>query len=667
MKIFKKILIANRGEIAVRIMKTAAKLNVKTVAVYAENDSDSMHVEMADESYSIGDGALQDTYLNIDKIIAIAKRAECDAIHPGYGFLSENSRFVLACNNANIVFIGPDAESMRLMGDKIRARDIADKAGVPISKGLTGSSLDILEHIGEISFPVLVKASAGGGGKGMRIVHTAAELPSALEATSREASTYFGDGTVYVEKFLEDPRHIEIQILADQFGNAVYLFERECSIQRRYQKIIEEAPSPTLTPELRHKMGMAAVELVKGIAYRNAGTIEFLVDKNMQFYFLEMNTRIQVEHPVTELITVIDIVQEQLFIAAGNQLRFSQADLNISGHAIECRIYAENPEQNFLPSPGKLSLYVEPKGENIRIDAALNKAVEIRSQYDPMIAKLVVWGEDRENAIRRMNFALRNFKIQGIKTNIPYLIKLVENKQYQANEISTKFCDNYTDHIITEIKSEKDGFGYYIPFMVYWIYTTTKKSSIDNQQSVWKHVGYWRNLMHARLIFDNLEINALFSVINQKEYDFAFDNQIFKIILNKWLANKFEFTINGEYYSACVSEDHNGHGYVSMNGLIYTFTRNDRLFDNLSFADFMSISGKNSDRIVSPMPGKIIKINVNQGDMVTKGQVLLIVEAMKMENSITAPFDGTIEKLMVSLNEMTDGVKELVKIAKTED
>jgi 3-methylcrotonyl-CoA carboxylase alpha subunit len=661
MKIFNKILIANRGEIAVRIMKTAARLNARTVAIYAENDADSLHVQLADESYSIGDGTLQETYLNINKIIELAIKTECDAIHPGYGFLSENSKFVAACKEANITFIGPDAQSMALMGDKIRARKVADDAGVPITKGITGNTDEIMQQIDKLEFPVLVKASAGGGGKGMRIVTEKKAMKEALEATSREAATYFGDGTVYIEKFLEEPRHIEIQILADHHGNAVYLFERECSIQRRYQKIIEEAPSPTLSPELRHQMGTAAVELVKKIGYRNAGTIEFLVDKKLQFYFLEMNTRIQVEHPVTEMISGVDIVEEQLYIAAGNVLRIKQDDLKIKGHAIESRIYAEDPENNFLPSPGTLTLYAQPEGDNIRVDAGIDKAVEIKSQYDPMIAKLIVWAEDRENAIRRMNYALRHFRIQGIKTNIPYLIKLVENEQYNANKISTKFCDLYTDDIIEQLKLEKERKGFYLPFIAYWLYSLMKNNE-KATTSVWQSIGYWRNMMQANLLVENQNLSAWFSILKNDVFEFAFEDATYLIKLKKLNKNRMDFTIGEEYHKACISEDNKGYGFVSMDGLIYNLHRKDRLFDTESPADFMDNSGTKNNKVSSPMPGKVIKINVKEGDSIHKGDVLLIVEAMKMENSILAPVDGTIEAVFVNTNDMVDGVKELVKI-----
>ena len=337
MKLFNKIIVANRGEIAVRIFKSAKKLEIKTVAIYDEKDQ--LHIHKADEAYSLGSGELKDTYLNIDKIIGIAKELNCDAIHPGYGFLAENPLFVAACEKENITFIGPGAESMRIMGNKIAAREFINKIRIPTTKGATGNVESLKEQSKNIPFPILIKAAAGGGGKGMRIVHKPDEIDDAIEATSREATNYFGDGAVFIEQFIENPRHIEIQILSDNFGNHIHLYERECSIQRRYQKIIEESPSPTLTQEVRQKMGEQAVKIAREIGYRNAGTIEFLVDKDLNFYFLEMNTRVQVEHPVTEMVTGVDIVEQQILIAAGNQLQYEQKDIVQKGHAIESRIY----------------------------------------------------------------------------------------------------------------------------------------------------------------------------------------------------------------------------------------------------------------------------------------------------------------------------------------
>ena len=660
MKLFKKILIANRGEIAVRIMRTARKLGIATVGIYAGDDTQSWHVEYADEAFSLGTGSLQDTYLNINKIIDIAKQTNCDALHPGYGFLAENAQLVKAVQDAGMIFIGPDAEAMHVMGDKIRARALAEQAGVPISKGIVGSPGEILQQASEISFPVLVKASAGGGGKGMRIVHSPAELKEALEATSREAKNYFGDGTVYIEKFLEEPRHIEIQVLGDKQGNAVYLFERECSIQRRYQKIVEEAPSPTLSPELRKAMGEAAVKLVKKIKYSSAGTVEFLVDKNLNFYFLEMNTRIQVEHPVTEMITGKDLVEEQFYVAAGEPLRFSQDELHINGHAIECRIYAENPEQNFIPSPGKITSYQEPDADYIRVDAGINKPVEIKSQYDPMIAKLIVHGNDRNQALKRMNFALRHYTIQGIETNINYLIKLIEKQEFVENAISTKFCDLYTDAILDAVAEEQQK-NRFLVAAAFFLHSIKNVKKSDN---IWNEIGYWRQIMQPKVEVNGEELAFFFNFLANNTFECDLGMQKITLQLHSVSGNELHFAIDGRKRHILVSENIAGEAFVNFYGLTYRLKRKDRLFDQSDLSDSVDFSGANADgKIVSPMPGKVIKINVKEGDEVKKGDTLLIVEAMKMENSITCPRDGKIEKVLAQVGETVDGQKQLILLS----
>ena len=661
MKLFNKLLIANRGEIAIRIMRTAHKLGIKTIAVYADDDIDSLHVSMADEAFSLGGGTIQDTYLNIPKILEIAKKAQADALHPGYGFLAENADLVKSVEDLGITFIGPSVDAMFQMGDKIRAREIAEKARVPITKGIVGSPDEIMEQISNISFPVLVKASAGGGGKGMRIVHHENKLKDALEATSREALNYFGDGTVYVEKYLENPRHIEIQILADKYGNAVYLFERECSIQRRYQKIIEEAPSPTLSDDLRSKMGNAAVLLVQKIGYYSAGTIEFLVDKNLDFYFLEMNTRIQVEHPVSELISGKDIVEEQLYIAKGEKLRFKQEDLSIDGHAIECRIYAENPEKDFLPSPGKIINYKEPLGDFIRVDSSLNSPQEIKSQYDPMIAKLIVHSNDRQTAISKMQSALDNYIIQGINTNISYLTGIMQDKNYLKNNISTKFCDNHSKNILQFIEQSRQK---WLELAVSAFYTYSINNNKDVNSNVWQYIGFWRNVMNSKVMLDKKEFNFYLQCSGKSTYRFEFENGK-KIDLEqiKVDGNELSFKVDTVLYKAYISETETGKAFIKLNGFEFIAQRKDCLYDSSDLSasvDFSLESG--SGKIVSPMPGKVIKINVKEGDSVHKGDVLLIVEAMKMENSITCPKDGTVEVINTKLNEMVDGHKELIKL-----
>jgi len=489
MKTFDKILVANRGEIAVRIIKSARKLGIRTATIYANDDTDSLHVSYADEAYLLGGNTLADTYLNIEKIVNIAQKTGCQAIHPGYGFLAENPAFVKACKSAGLVFIGPDEDVMHLMGNKVEARKFAIKNNIPVIQGITGTIGELSQKAENIGFPVLIKAAAGGGGKGMTVVYNKADLLQALEATARQAKSYFGDDTIFVEKYIEQPRHIEVQVIADGFGNVVHLFERECSVQRRHQKIIEEAPSPTLNEEVREKMLETAIVLTSKIGYKNAGTIEFLVDKNLNFYFLEMNTRVQVEHPVTEFITGVDIVAEQISIAAGNPLSFSQNDIKIKGNAIECRIYAEDPENNYAPAPGKLTFYKHFETSEIRVDTGILPNSEIKSSYDPMIAKLIVHSDNRISAIDKMIFALNNFVVQGIKNNISFLKELVDSQYFRENKISVKFCDEKTQHIIDNIIQSKENIEIFVPLVAFALYSIRNKQ----QNSIWEKIGFWRN------------------------------------------------------------------------------------------------------------------------------------------------------------------------------
>jgi len=528
-----KILIANRGEIAVRIIHTARKMGIATVAVYAEADRHSLHVQEADEARCIGEVELSETYLNISKIIIIAKEMACNAIHPGYGFLAENPLFVEACDAAGIIFIGPRANVMQTMGNKIEARAFVKKAGVPVTEGLTGKRDTLLKAKSKIGFPVLLKAAAGGGGKGMQIVHEEKELAEALESTSRQALAYFGDDTIYLEKYLDDPRHIEFQILGDNQGNVIHLFERECSIQRRYQKIIEESPSPTLTPELREKMGAAAVRIGKKIGYTNAGTIEFLVDKELNFYFLEMNTRIQVEHPVTEMVTGTDMVEEQILIAEGHPLRLKQETLRQNGHSIECRIYAEDPEHNFRPSPGQMTMYREPVMDHIRIDKGITADTEITSSYDPMICKLVSWGSDREEARKRMTAALGEYVIHGIRTNISYLFRLLTSKAFISNSISTKFCDEHTPEIIAEIMKDREQIPVYIPLIGYVLFSlgirNIKETLNGNPPGIWNATGFWREQMKIRIKSGEQEYTVAIPYSQDPKYRFVVGAENFTI------------------------------------------------------------------------------------------------------------------------------------------
>ncbi|MHC1705814.1 MAG: acetyl-CoA carboxylase biotin carboxylase subunit [Tenuifilaceae bacterium] len=447
----KKVLIANRGEIAVRVIRSCRELNIKSVAIFSDADRTAMHVRYADEAYHVGPSPSKESYLNGDKIIELAKKCEADAIHPGYGFLSENAEFAKKCQAAGIIFIGPTWESIVTMGDKISARLKMIEAGVPVVPGTqqkVGDIESVNKIVAEIGLPVIIKASAGGGGKGMRLVRKKEDLASAIRMAQSEALSSFGNDTVYIEKYLDSPHHIEFQILADKQGNTVHLFERECSVQRRHQKMIEETPSPFISRELRDQMGAAAIKAAKAVNYEGAGTIEFLVDANRNFYFLEMNTRLQVEHPITERTTGIDLVKEQIYIASGNTISFTQEELVQFGHAIECRISAEDPFNNFMPCPGKIRHISEPNGLGVRTDGYVYEGYEIPMHYDPMITKIITWGRTRSEAIERMKRALFEYKITGVKTSIKFLEKIMENKDFNDGNYDTHFIEKHLDELL---------------------------------------------------------------------------------------------------------------------------------------------------------------------------------------------------------------------------
>jgi acetyl-CoA carboxylase biotin carboxylase subunit len=456
---FRKILIANRGEIAVRVIRACHEMGIAAVAVYSDVDRASLHVRKADEAYPIGPAAARESYLNIEKILDVARRSGADAVHPGYGFLSENAKFARACADRGIKFIGPTAAAMDAMGSKTRARQAMERVGVPFVPG-TSRGLESFKQAAEVSerigYPLMLKAAAGGGGKGMRFVGAPGELRSALESARSEAESAFGDGEVYIEKAILNPRHIEIQILADEHGNIVYLGERECSLQRRHQKVVEEAPSPLVDPGMRRRMGEVAVRVARAAGYTNAGTVEFLVDEQKNFYFLEMNTRLQVEHPVTELVTGLDLVHLQIQVANGEPLPFAQQDIQIRGHAIECRIYAEDPDNHYLPSPGKITLLLSPSGPGIRRDSGMYEGWTVPMDYDPLLAKLIGYGTDRDQAIARILRALNEYFVGGIKTNLPLFRRILSHPDFRAARIDTGFLDRLLQEKDQEQEKEKE-------------------------------------------------------------------------------------------------------------------------------------------------------------------------------------------------------------------
>jgi len=492
---FKKILIANRGEIAIRVAKACHELGIKVIGIYSTIDKESLHLKYCDEAVLIGDPPPLSSYLNIKKIIEVAKETDADAIHPGYGFLAENPDFARACEDNGIVFIGPDSKALALVGDKVASRITAKKINAPVIPGMeicSGEITDFLKVANEVGYPVIVKAAMGGGGKGMHIAKDEIELKNNVEMSRREAKSAFGDESVYLEKYLEKPRHIEFQVLRDKYGNVVHLCERECSIQRRHQKIIEETPSPALTPELRERMGETAKKIITAAGYVNAGTVEFLLDKDKNFYFLEVNARVQVEHPITEMVTGYDIVKRQIMIAAGEKLDIRQEDVHQRGSAIESRIYAEDPENNFFPSPGKILFVKEPLGPGIRVDSGIYSGWNVPPHYDPILSKLIVWAETRKDAIARMTQALKDYVILGIKTNIPFLIRIIETPQFINGELNTHFIDENLEALSP--KHEKID----VALITAAIHSYNKKATptkgempIHTQSNPWLEIGKW--------------------------------------------------------------------------------------------------------------------------------------------------------------------------------
>lgn len=657
---FGKILIANRGEIAVRICRTAHKMGISTLAIYADDDQASEHVGAAHEAVSLGTGELSNTYLNTAKIIEIAQKYECDAVHPGYGFLSENPLFVQACEEADIAFIGPSSEAIRLMGNKIAARRFASNAGVPVTEGFSGTQDEILAQAADLPFPLLVKAAAGGGGKGMRIVNASEELEAAITTTSREAATYFGDNAVYVEQYVSDPRHIEVQILGDQHGRIIHLYERECSLQRRYQKIIEEAPSPTLDGALREQICASAVSLAQAIPYTNAGTIEFLLDQNQRFYFLEMNTRIQVEHPVTEMTTGIDLVAEQIRIAAGKPLAYQQSDIKQRGHAIECRVYAETPENNFLPSPGKINyLHLPQLSHKVRLDTYIAGPSSIQSAYDPMIAKLITYEAQREQARQSAMAALKDFAIHGIDTNISYLIGLLTEADFVDNTISTNYCDEHTPQLLKNMQSAKEEISHKAVAAAGLAYDLSAQGALaDHTTSIWQDLRYWR--VYPKIKYQVDQQAGEVEVWRQAttEYKLTWGGTSAVLTIMDISDGKIVYTLDDHSYTAYVSEDEQF--TISLEGFIFSFGR----YDRLSEKQVEASEGEQDslDQLKSPMPGKVLVLNVKVGDSVKKGDVLLVVEAMKMENNIVASRDATVAEVYVAEDDKVDRNMPLIQL-----
>lgn len=644
---FNKILIANRGEIACRIIKTAKRLGIATVAVYSTADQHSLHVSQADEAYCIGGAPARESYLNIDAILEAANASHAEAIHPGYGFLSENPAFATACLDAGIVFIGPGVEALKAMGSKQTAKQLLEKTSVPLTPGYHGASQSVEELLAQarkIGFPVLLKAAAGGGGKGMRAVYEESEFEQAYKGAAREAKACFADETMLIEKLMLNPRHIEIQLMADHHGNVVHLFERDCSLQRRHQKIIEEAPAPHLSDALRCKLGQAAIEVAHAIQYRGAGTVEFLLDQQQQFYFMEMNTRLQVEHPVTEMITGFDLVEWQLKIATGEPLPLQQEQIKIQGHAIECRIYAEDPAQDFMPSTGPIRFLKAPQNTGIRIDTGIQKGSFISMHYDPMIAKLIAWGDNRNQALQRLEKALANYNIGGVKTNIPFLQSIIQHPTFIQAEIHTDFLK---EESITLPEIDDDRFILMAAAADYLRTVYPKKTMLDQDTFAWQmHLkSQWRSTYcsetHCKdvlILPDTLHRMAL--VLDGKTVHY--EAQMHENRLSIQDGNQ-----TWHIFFECLAD-----GFV-----FYHHANPVKIIRQTPQQKELTHAGTRG-KLTAPMPATVVAVFKHKGETIKAGERLMILEAMKMEHTILAPEDGLLLDIYYDVgSQVSEGVE----------
>ncbi len=621
---FKKILIANRGEIACRVIKTARKMGIKTVAVYSSADAGALHVDMADEAVAIGGAPASESYLCIDKIIAACKQTGAEAVHPGYGFLSENAKFCQALTEAGITFIGPNVHAIQAMGDKIAAKKLATEAGVSTVPGFLGalaSPEDAVKVAQEIGYPVILKASAGGGGKGMRVARSDEEVREGLKSAMSEAQSSFGDSRVFIERYIENPRHIEIQVLGDQHGHVVALYERECSLQRRHQKVVEEAPSPFLDEATRKAMCEQAVKLAKTAGYFSAGTVEFIVAPDRSFYFLEMNTRLQVEHPVTELVTGLDLVEQMIRVAAGEKLAFTEVPLK--GHAIEVRVYAEDPSRNFLPSLGRLTRLRAPcERDGIRVDAGVIEGSEISMYYDPMIAKLIAYGDDRATATRRMADALDEYEIQGLRHNLTFLAALIRHPRFASFDFSTAFLGS----------EYPNGF---------------KNASLNEVQLA--RVLAVLGVLHHRLHHESrnyvIRVDKVSHQITVTRNTVSVNGQAHSLV-SSWQTHEtlWRGTVDGEKMSVLINRD-GMHYQVRHAGCVLKLTPLTARAAELMAKMPEKAEPDLSQFLLSPMPGLLLHLHAKEGDEVKGGQILAVVEAMKMENVLRAPQDAKIAKV----------------------
>ncbi len=661
---FDKILIANRGEIACRIARTARRMGIGTVAVYSEADARALHVESCDEAYLIGPPAARDSYLRIDRILDVARRSGAKAVHPGYGFLSENEDFARACAEAGVVFIGPPPEAIHAMGSKSNAKAIMEKAGVPLVPGYHGDSQDparLAVEADRIGYPVLIKASAGGGGKGMRIVREPAELAAAIASAKREAASSFGDDHLLIEKYLLRPRHVELQVFADTHGNCVHLFERDCSVQRRHQKVLEEAPAPGMTVQRRRQMGSAAVAAARAVGYVGAGTVEFILDSEGEFYFMEMNTRLQVEHPVTEMITGLDLVEWQLRIAGGEPLPLAQEQLAIHGHAIEARVYAEDPARGFLPAIGRLEHLQEPATSgHVRVDTGVREGDEIGVHYDPMIAKLICWDTDRDSALRRLRQALADYQVAGLATNLQFLSAVVSHRAFalahrEPGLLDTGLIERYQAELLPAqepVDDEVLAIAALDQCLRVVQAAQQRASHSTDPGSPWHGAGGWRLNQDNHHVIGFVDAGTAVQVTAH------------------YRPNGYVLDLPGGSRSVSGEVDADGAIAVEIDGArmlaqvvrrgteltVFARGRSHRL--ELAVTDAAHEAGDEGS-LVSPMPGAVIDVLVKVGDAVVKGAPLMLIEAMKMEHTIAAPADGVVKEVFFAKG---DQVREGVEL-----
>lgn len=654
---FSKILIANRGEISVRITRTAHRLGIKTVAVYSDADVNALHVKVADEAVLLGPAPSRESYLCIEKIIAAAKATGAQAIHPGYGFLSENAGFAQACREAGLVFIGPSPEAITAMGSKSGAKALMEKAGVPLIPGYHGDNQNddfLLAQARAIGFPVLLKASAGGGGKGMRAVHEEKEFFEALHAAQRESRNAFDDERMLIEKLLQEPRHVEVQILADRQGHAVYVFDRDCSIQRRHQKVVEEAPAPGLTDALRQAMGEAAVRAAKAIAYEGAGTLEFLVDRHGQFFFMEMNTRLQVEHPVSELISGLDLVELQLRVASGEALPFAQADLKANGHALEVRLYAEDPAHEFLPSTGTLRTFDMPGGEGLRVDTGYRSGDTVSVYYDPMMAKVIAWGETREQAIARLLSALQQLRIAGVKHNTGFLTHVLAHPAFRAGEINTHFIDSHQAELFPPLPVDEKK------LLLLGALSFLQQSGSPlpgDPYSPWQKLQGFR-LAAADPVTIRISLQDKITEVHLTPTATAYAYQIDEChglcaLIAKADSASVALICDEQQQSFCVNQ--------GMNRLdVFVLGQHIEL---LRITHTHNANNDNDARHYNaPMNGRIVSVNVKAGDAVKEGDTLVVMEAMKMEHRLRAHGDGVVSVIDISAGDLVSEGQTLIEL-----